>query len=441
MIVRINTKPKFTETTHEGTQAARLGMRQQLRRSVLSCLLWEREFYEDGEDIAARIYRLAQERPVEEVAALALEARTRFKLRHVPLVLLSALAKRGKAETGDAIANTIRRADEINEFLAIHAKLNKTDPGSVKKVLTAQIKKGLARAFLKFDAYQLAKYDRAGAIRLRDALFLCHARPDTPERETIWRLLIDGTLPAPDTWEVSLSAGADKKETFERLLFDNKLGYIALLRNLRNMEQAGVSDTLIKRAILERRGAQDVLPFRFVAAARAVPRFEPLLDEALLASMIETPSLPGQTIFLVDVSGSMDDRLSARSDLTRMDAACALASVANVESRRVFSFSDSVVEVPPRMGMAGIDAIRKSQWHGGTYLGRAIERINTVPHDRLIVITDEQSHDRVPDPAARHAYMINVASARNGVGSGRWTRIDGFSEAVLRYIAEIEKEE
>lgn len=438
--MKINTKPKFTEITHEGAQAAYLNTKQKLRRSVLSCLLWEREFYEDGEDISTRVYELAQKRPAEEIAELAIEARTRYKLRHIPLVLLSALAKHGKAVTSDAIVETINRADEIAEFLAIHAKLNKADTGSIKKVMTAQIKKGLSRAFLKFDAYQLAKYDRAGKIRLRDALFLCHARPDTPEREMLWKELINGTLPIPDTWEVSLSAGADKKETFERLLSDGKLGYLALLRNLRNMTQANVREALIRKAILERKGAQSVLPFRFVAAARAVPQYEPWLDQAMLASMIESPVMAGVTIFLVDVSGSMDELLSQRSDLTRMDAACALASIANVESRRVFSFSEKVVEVPPRLGMAGIDAVRNSQPHWGTYLGRAVKQINKIPHDRLIIITDEQSHDDIPDPVVNKAYLINVASNKNGIGSSKWTRIDGFSESVLRYISEIEKE-
>jgi hypothetical protein len=67
-----------------------------------------------------------------------------------------------------------------------------------------------------------------------------------------------------------------------------------------------------------------------------------------------------------------------------------------------------------------------------------VRRANEIPHDRLIVITDEQSADRVPGPVAKHAYMINVASYQNGVGYGRWTHIDGFSEAVLTFIREFE---
>jgi hypothetical protein len=54
-----------------------------------------------------------------------------------------------------------------------------------------------------------------------------------------------------------------------------------------------------------------------------------------------------------------------------------------------------------------------------------------------VVITDEQSHDRVKAPSGR-SYVINVASNRNGVGYGEWTHIDGWSEAVVDYIAELE---
>ena len=92
--------------------------------------------------------------------------------------------------------------------------------------------------------------------------------------------------------------------------------------------------------------------------------------------------------------------------------------------------------------MAGVDAILKSQQHGGTELAKAVDLINRkVPCDRLIVITDEQATDgRVPEPVAKRAYMINVASYQNGVGYGRWTHIDGFSEGVLRWMHEVERD-
>ncbi|MBS0241747.1 MAG: TROVE domain-containing protein [Proteobacteria bacterium] len=422
------------ERTFEGAPAAVLTLEQQLRRSVLSCMLWESEFYEQGETIAARIKTLAAEIEPEVVARLAIEARIEMKLRHAPLLLLTVLAKTGAGReklVASTVAEVLQRADEPAELLALYWQ-------DGKKPLPAQFKKGLSRALAKFDAYELGKYDRPGAVRLRDVLFLVHAKPSGEAQTATWKALADDELASPDTWEVALSAGADKRATFERLLGEKKLGYLALLRNLRNMSEAGVDEALVRQAILARRGAQRVLPFRFVAAARAAPRFDQALDEALRASIAAEPALPGKTIVLVDVSGSMQMKLSRRSDLSRMDAAAALASIVK-GNVRVFTFSEDVREVPARPGLAGIDAIVGAQPAGGTRLGKAVEAINRLPHDRLIVVTDEQSHDAVPGPVAKRAYMINVASAKNGVGYGQWTRLDGFSEQVLRWIATSER--
>jgi len=431
--MRINTAPARTPVfTHQGSAAARMTAEQALRRSVLSCLLWEREFYEDGQAIAERIEALADEVDAQVLADLAVEARSQFHLRHVPLLLTLALAKRGGPIVGDTVERVIQRADELTELLAIYWR-------GGKRPVSKQLKLGLARALRKFDAYQLAKYDRANAVRLRDVMFLTHAKPKDDAQAAIWAKLADGELESPDTWEVALSGGADKKETFERLIREGNLGYLALLRNLRNMATAGCDPDLVRDAIVARRnGAERVLPFRFVAAARAAPQFEPAIDQALSEAISALPVLPGKTAVLVDVSGSMDVQLSQRSDLKRIDAAAALASVIHGDLR-VFSFSNSIVEVPPRRGMAGVDAVIKSQPHGGTYLGQAVEKINaSVPYDRLIVITDEQSADAVPAPKGL-GYMINVASAKNGVGYGPWVHIDGFSEAVLRFIGEHER--
>lgn len=417
--------------THEGGPAKRISPENQLRRTVLSCLLWEKNFYDDGVEVAKRIEDLAARVSPEFLATLAVESRSVFHLRHAPLLLLKCLVKHGSGRiVEDAIVACIQRADELAEFVAIYWM-------DGRKPLSNPMKRGLARAFRKFNAYQLAKYNRDGAVRLRDVLFLTHAKPENDEQAATWKQLVDGTLPSPDTWEVSLSSGKDKKGTFERLLDENKLGYLALLRNLRNMTEAGCDLWKIKTAILSRRGAERVLPFRYVAAARACPQLEPTIDVALIATLASMPPLPGKTVILVDVSGSMHCNLSAKSDITRMDAAATLASIVNGDVR-VFSFTDNVVEVPPRRGMAGVDAVISSQPHGGTMLGRAVEYANGIPHDRLIVISDEQSADAVPNPVAKHAYMINVASCSNGVGYGRWTHLDGFSENVIRFITESE---
>lgn len=429
--MRLNVMARPAARTFEGGPAVPpKNPLAELRRAVSSCLLWEDQFYEDGVAIADRIAELVAQCDRADVEALAAEARSTLKLRHAPLWLISALAKSGKGVSPNTYAAVIQRADEMGELIAMQWK-------DGKRPLPAALKRGVAKAFGKFDAYQLGKYNRKVAVSLKDVLRLVHPKPANDEQAALWRKVIDGTLESPDTWEVALSGGADKKETFERLLSESKLGYLALLRNLRNMAGAGCDPALIRDAILARKGAHNVFPFRFIAAARAAPQFEPALDEALSAQIDGMPVLVGTTAILVDVSGSMNVPLSSKSDLTRMDAAAALASIipGNV---RVFTFSHQVVEVPPRRGMAGVDAIIRSQQHGGTYLGAAVTAVNEqIAHDRLIVVTDEQSADAVGGPKGR-GYMINVAAHRNGVGYGQWTRIDGFSKNVLRFIHEHE---
>jgi hypothetical protein len=433
--------------THEGATAHPINAEQALRRSVLSCLLFEKEFYEDGVEISERIKTLAASIQPETVAALAIEARTVMQLRHVPLLLLEVLSRtaagRQDALVSKTIERVISRADEMAEFLAIYTAggdRRTAKPGHGHQ-FSAQVMRGLDLALRRFDAYQLAKYDRAGKVKLRDVFRIVRPKPADEAQAALFKAAKDGTLPTPDTWEVALSSGADKKATFERLLREDRLGYLALLRNLRNMVEADVDRELVVEKIGLRKGASRVLPFRYVAAALAAPMFEPAIDRALLTAIGELVPFTGCTAILVDVSQSMKSKLSAKSDMTRMDAAATLAAIFPGDDVRMFTFSGTTVEVPARRGMAGIDAIKNSQLHNGTYLGQAVAHLATLQglnFDRLVVVTDEQSHDRVPQPDSGSAYMINVASNRNGVGYGKWIHVDGFSENVIRFMREFE---
>ena len=123
----------------------------------------------------------------------------------------------------------------------------------------------------------------------------------------------------------ALSGGADKREAWERLLSEHKLGALALLRNLRNMKDAGVREELMTEAL---RGMKTdrVLPFRFVAAARHAPKHEAELEEAMFRSLKNRPLLPGTTALVVDTSPSMCmEQLSQKSDMDRFEAAAGLA--------------------------------------------------------------------------------------------------------------------
>jgi 60 kDa SS-A/Ro ribonucleoprotein len=425
----------FGARTHEGAPARNISTELQLRRSVLACLLWEGQFYEDGVEIAGRIAELVPKVAAEKVAALAVEGREKMKLRHAPLLLVREMARHAshRGFVAETLARVIQRADEMAEFVAIYWK-----DGRVP--LSAQVKKGLAAAFPKFDEYALAKYDRGGPVKLRDVLFLAHAKPRDEAQAEVWKRLIAGELTAPDTWEVALSSGAEKREAWERLLREQKLGALALLRNLRNMREAGVEEELVLSALGSMSTAR-VLPFRFLAAARYAPQWEEALEHAMLKCVASQEKLAGKTIVLVDVSGSMIAPLSHRSEMQRTDAAYGLAVLLREigEKVAVFSFSDALVEVPARRGFALRDAIDASQRHNSTQLGQAVDELNRKHScDRLIVITDEQAHDKVPAPKGK-GYVINVASYKNGVGYGKWTHIDGWSESVVEYIRTLEQ--
>ena len=431
--------------THEGAPARAVTAEQALRRTVLSCMLWEGEFYEDGVQIAGRVHELVPKVDAAKVAALAVEARGKMKLRHAPLLLVREMARHAthRALVGETLECVIQRADELSEFVAIYW-------AGGRQPRSAQVKKGLAAAFGKFDEYALAKYDRAGTVRLRDVLFLSHARPVDEAQAALWKRLAENELATPDTWEVALSAagrgdGQEKREVWERLLAERKMGALALLRNLRNLHAAGVSEELVLSALAALK-TERVLPFRFLAAARNAPQWEEALETAMFRALeTRTGKLAGHTVVLVDVSGSMESPLSARSEMRRTDAAYGLAILLReiAEKVTIYTFSDRAQRVASRRGMALRDALEKSQPHSGTYLGAALKQVEgevREGYDRLVVITDEQSHDSVPAPKGV-GYVINVASAQNGVGYGAWTHVDGWSEAVVDYIAELESGE
>lgn len=455
-MARTNTKENFLPpTTAPGAPAAVISKEQELRRSVLACLLWEDNFYESGVAIGERIQTLADEVPVETVIALAKEARHEQHLRHVPLLLLLSVIKRGKGKmVSDAIADVVARADEMAELVALYRK------GDPRRPLAAQLKKGIAKAMAKFDAYALGKYNRPGPFTLKTLLNTCRPKPETDERSALYKSILERTLAAPQTWEVMLSGGADKQKAFTHLLHEGKLGYLALLRNLRGMETAGVDRALITEAIAARKGADKVLPFRFVAAAKAAPGFADALDRAMVANLSTLPKLKGRTVVIVDISGSMGSALSGKSDMTRMTAACALAAILKEVGEDVAVYATAgddwkrqhataLVEGDKR-GMAlvaAIQAMNRKLGGGGIFLKQVMDFVEAAEGnvERVVVITDEQDCARDPADNPSNAkligqrnYMLNVAAHRNGIGYKKWLHVDGFSEAVVRFIHEHE---
>lgn len=422
-----------TETNSVGTAVRAIPANQALMRLTLAHMLFEDQFYVDGKTSASELQQAVAKADPQFVLDLAQVARTKFKLRHVPLLLIREAIRLGYAKAEDVNA-VIQRPDEMGELLAIYNK-------DKKQPLSRQMKKGLAMAFGKFNEYALAKNDKnSAAYSIRDVMFMVRPKPTSDAQAELFKRIANKQMATPDTWETQLSAGADKKETFERLMAENKLQALAFLRNLRGMLEAGISEATI-RSYAKTLDVKNVLPFRFLAAARVVPQFEDMLEEMMFKACEGMEKLPGKTRLLVDVSSSMyTPKVSAKSDLTRQDASLALAILCRelCEESEIFSFSGQALRIAPRRGFALADAIKNSQRCSGTVLGKSIRETDG-EYDRTIIITDEQSYDRPVAPKGHNkGYIINVGAYKNGINHEAWTTITGWSEAVFEFIKALE---
>jgi len=254
--MKFNVKRIWSNLTknYEGAKAYTMSEKMELYSAVVTASLSD-TFYEKENDRLKRIQNLIEKNDVEFTAKLASYARSKMNLRSVALVLAVELAKKsnGNSVVKNTVNNVVQRADEITELLAYYELANKRSGTKRLNKLSKQIQKGLAASFNKFDEYQFAKYNRNTAIKLRDALFLVHPKAKDENQQAIFNKITNDTLAIPYTWETELSAlgqntfenDAAKKAAFkakwEELIDSGKLGYMALLRNLRNILEADVS--------------------------------------------------------------------------------------------------------------------------------------------------------------------------------------------------------
>lgn len=336
----------------EEAEAFSLDPRTALYSAVVTTSL-SNKFYETDQTRIERIRELIAKNDAEFVGKLAVYARTRMHMRSVPLVLAVELAKtQAGAIVGDVVKRIVQRADEITELLAYYQLAN--NRSGVKKLnrLSKQIQRGLANAFNNFDEYQFAKYDRAGEITLRDALFLVHPKAVNEEQQVLFDKLAKKELETPYTWETELSVLGQKKFTnelerqtafrdkWEQLITSGKVGYMALMRNLRNMIEADISPAVMTdvcRVLSDRNSVMKSkqLPFRFLAAYREVkgvqsglvPMVLDALEAAVSHSALNVRGFDRDTSVLIacDVSGSMQKAISSRSKIMNYDVGLLLA--------------------------------------------------------------------------------------------------------------------
>ncbi len=344
------TRPNQPAVTvnHEGEKAFVMTPELELYTAVATAGLSDK-FYESGADQIERFRTLIDRNHPVFVAQLAAYARERMYLRSIPMVLAVELAKRHRGDNlvARTVTRVIQRADEITELLAYYTVANQRSGVKTLNGLSKQVQKGLAGAFNRFDAYQFAKYDRdQAAIKLRDALFLTHPVAKDEAQQAIFNQIATGTLETPYTWETELSAlGQQKFESaeakkaafrakWEQLIDSGKLGYMALMRNLRNILEAEVSASHVMRVCQMLSDPKQVarskqLPFRFLAAYRELQAVKSgltamvmdALESAVAASAASLQGFSETTRVLIacDVSGSMQKAVSPRSKVLLYD--------------------------------------------------------------------------------------------------------------------------
>jgi len=300
----------------------------------------QNQFYRSADEGVKRLVELVKVVDPTYAAKAAVFARDIFGMRSVTHIVAGELAAsvKGQSWTQDFFDKVVIRVDDMTEILSYYTA------NYGKRPIPNSLKKGLAKAFGRFDAYQLAKYRAEGkAISLVDVVNLCH--PSEPKEAL--SALMGGTLKSTETWESQLTEagqGEDegkeerKAEVWEGLIRERKIGYFALLRNLRNiLEQApNIVEEACALLVDEKLiGNSRVLPFRFDTAARQIQKtnldggrlVSAALSQAFDIACSNVPVLPGRTLIALDDSGSMTAQSGGKSDTAPADIAALFGAV------------------------------------------------------------------------------------------------------------------
>lgn len=397
MRFNIFNKSKKVVTNYEGAKAYRMMPEYELYSAVVTTGL-NNSFYEKGNNRLERIQSLIKKCNPEFVAKLAIYARNTMYMRSVPLVLSVELAKEtsGHSIVSKTVNGVVQRADEIAELLAYYQLANKRT--GVKKLnrLSKQIQKGLMQSFNKFDEYQFAKYNTAAEVKLKDALFLVHPKAKDENQQTIFNKIATDTLTTPYTWETELSALGQIKfenekarqiaftQKWEALIDSKKLGYMALLRNLRNILEANVSANHVQAVCNYLANAEAVakskqLPFRFLAAYREVKAIKSkytsnildALEDAVMQSAANIKGFDWSTSVVIacDVSGSMQKNISPKSKIMLYDIGLMLGMLMQSKCKNVISgmFGDKwkIINMPKKSVLSNVNEYYKREGEVG----------------------------------------------------------------------------
>ena len=461
--MKFNFKLKQVSTTnYEGAGAYVLTPQMELYAAVVTAAFSDR-FYEATDNRLDRIKYLLAKNDAQFVAKLAVYAREQMNLRSVPLVLTVELAKqhRGDGLVAMLTERIVQRADEITELLSYYALANERTQVKQLNRLSKQLQKGLAAAFNKFDEYQLAKYNRDANVKLKDALFLIHPKAKDEAQQVLFDKIAKDELQAPYTWEVELSTLGQQnfenntakqlavRAKWEELIMSNKLGYMALMRNLRNILQAEVSNEALDKVCSYLGNESAVaksrqLPFRFLSAYRELKELKDgraykvleALEQAVMFSAVNIKGFDENTrvVIAADVSGSMQTAISARSKIMNYDIGLMLAMMLQSRCSNVVTgmFGDKwkVINLPRTNILSNVQEFYRREGevgystNGYLVIEDLLQRKKAV--DKIMIFTDCQ------------LWNNNVVNQLTGTSiSGLWERYRKIAPNAKLYLFDL----
>lgn len=438
-----------TTTTHEGADAHRLGPVGELFTRIVTDFV-EDTFYEPGSERLQRLQALTHLATVADRAAvsnMAAWARQNGNMRSAPIVVACEYAAVGGPNARYVVDSVAQRADEPAELLGYWLSVH-------GRRIPAAVKRGIADAARRlYTQRSMLRYDSARSrVRPADVLALCHPKPIDDEQAALFRWLGDRRHNRPDPradglYFITNAQALDEvpvagrravpTDTLRKAAFsweryagwiqgemDAKawetviplMGYMALLRNLRNFEQANISPTARQHVIEQLTDPDQIkrsrqLPFRFWTAYKntAGLAYSAALEQALdTLVQANVPRFTGPTLVLVDTSGSMQRRMSARSTASPAEQAAlfgAVLGVADPAATDVVAFATnsadvSLGKVSVLRDMDNITRVGHAVGHSTNLVSAVHRHYDPGRHRRIIVLTDMQIHPstvRLPD--------------------------------------------
>ncbi|MFA5248428.1 MAG: TROVE domain-containing protein [Dehalococcoidales bacterium] len=488
---KLESHPSATKN-HEDALAFKMSPKLDLYTRVATCLYGQDKFYVTGKQADSELQSVLSTVIAEDpkfVLDLAKYTRNKLYLRSVPQVLLAEVFNQSPGTVGayKYVPEVVKRADEITEVLAYQLNRNAATGtrGDGQKKIPKSLQKGLRLAMQNFGEYHYAKYNKDGEVTFKDAMTLVRPKPKDSAQAAIFEKLVNGeSLPIPDTWEMITTIKGSNKASWEEAA--EKTPYMATIRNLNNFlrNDIGNLDVVIDRLTNEAQVLKSKqLPFRFYSAYREIQnnakdsrtnKVLDAIDTAMEISIKNVPNAGGKTAVLVDLSGSMQSKVSGKSTVSMRE----IASVFGAISSKVFDdcvfygFGDTSKVIPLSKRSSIIDNVEKiNQTNVGCSTNAHLPVLDMIKNgtdvDRIILFSDMQCYNSgYSGTSSGYSYGYDVTPAffdyrkkvnqntklysidLTGYGTVKWpenTRgiytISGWSNSIFNFIDAVEKGE